>query len=145
MPKPVFTIVDDFYNASWDLAESLFRLYGNIDEKNALQINVLENETPKPLTIPAIRQHFQKYADSFLALEGSDLPQDQHLPFMQIEETMNETILPGLDVLDEAWQDFNTSAFDYKLLLTGCSHIRIELEQMIIPNAKSMVLELKPA
>lgn len=152
MSNTAFQIVDDFYNASWDLACNLFRLYEHPDDKTACQQNVLDHETALPLTIPALRAQFDKYARPFIDLTGQDLPTEQHLPYSIIEDCLNETIIPGLDVLGEDWQALygsteprhETEPAAITLLRQGCSHLRLEIENTIITNASGMVHDMKP-
>ena len=152
MSDTTFQIVDDFYNASWDLACNLFRLYEHPGDKTALQQNVLDHDIGLPLTVPAIRAQFDKYTRPFMDLTGQDLPLEQHLAYMTIEDCLNETIIPGLEVLGDDWQDLygstepkhETEPDAVTLLRQGCSHLRIEIENTIITSASGMVQEMKP-
>lgn len=146
MSKPVFNIVDDFYNASWDLAENLFRLNLRAGDDNALQVNVVDPEIGDlPLTVPAVCTQFKKFADPFLKLEGRNLPQEQHLPYMEIEDCLNETVLPALDVLTELWDDVLSGGEDAQSRFDqSCIYINRTIEMVIIPQASGMAKDMKP-
>lgn len=155
MAKPVFLIVDNFYNASWDLACNLLRLYEHAGENNSdhVQQTVLDTDKHLPLTIPSILEQFRKYAHPFLDLQGADLPHEQHLPYMQIEDSLKETVFPGLDVLCEHWQALHDGSPErlhanepdqFTLFRQSCSYLRIEIENTIITNTSFKVHDMKP-
>jgi hypothetical protein len=145
MEKLLEDIVYDFYWASSDLAANLKFLSAN-PEKPSLQQSTTDPKAALPLTIPALRKQFEKYATPFMAIEVLDLPEDQRASFGTIIETMDD-VLPALDVLEETWEDFTANpAANLARLRHDCDYIRCdcELEMLVVTPASCMAKDMKP-
>lgn len=128
-------IIEDFYDAAWDLGADLIYL------RDKALTGGETSASPDSITA-----NFREKATPFLKLTGDDLPPEMHLPFMQIEETLNESVFPGLMVLEEEWQNhFHSTqpkhadeAPSLAIINNGCASLCNTIEMEIIVLAAGM-------
>lgn len=99
--QDTLSIVTDFYDAVWDLAESLLVL----TSQSRLTPTAVAQSGEHALDVVYLRKAFNDKAASFLALKGTDIPPETHIYYDHVEETMQESITPALNSIVSTWQN----------------------------------------
>lgn len=145
MNQTPFSLVEEFYQATWDLSWDLYHLSLKASEAlEELRIKPIIDSNPEPKS-----SAYKIVAQKFMDLDIENFPIDCHVDNDLINLCLKEEIIPRLSILQEEWEQATDhqnkdngevrlmgeqTSDSLRLIRTTCLAICEELEMQILAN-----------